>query len=228
MSNATRRKSPSPHEARLGTQGLAALRAMLGGTHCVSMCGGIVGALSVQVHTPAATRRQWPLHLAYNLGRIATYTAVGGALGALGSVGMLYEGVLPVQLGLYVLTNLMLVALGLLLAPRRASVRLVFLVERSAKRFHPVDDLLALEPAAAVGRVVVHRFERRRLRRFLAGGPRELGRDPLVCPEPGEVAALLVYLEQILPTFGLLIQLLECRQRGGILWIVFANGVVLL
>jgi sulfite exporter TauE/SafE len=104
---------------------------LLGGTHCVSMCGGIVGALSVQVHMPAVTRRQWPLHLAYNLGRIATYTMIGGALGALGSVGMLYEGVLPVQLGLYVLANLMLVALGLYLT---GFTRLLVPVERLGHR----------------------------------------------------------------------------------------------
>lgn len=88
---------------------------LLGGTHCVSMCGGIVGALTVQVHTPGGRNRQWPIHLAYNLGRIATYTGIGAGLGALGSVGMLYDGVLPVQITLYVLANLMLVALGLYL-----------------------------------------------------------------------------------------------------------------
>ncbi len=86
---------------------------LLGGTHCVSMCGGIVGALTVQM--PGAGGRQWPIHLAYNLGRIATYTALGAALGALGTVGLLFNEVLPVQLGLYVLANLMLIALGLYL-----------------------------------------------------------------------------------------------------------------
>ncbi|MCK9258379.1 MAG: sulfite exporter TauE/SafE family protein [Azoarcus sp.] len=88
---------------------------LLGGTHCVSMCGGIVGALTVQVQTPSSRSRQWPIHLAYNLGRITTYTCIGAGLGALGSVGMLYDGVLPVQITLYVLANLMLVALGLYL-----------------------------------------------------------------------------------------------------------------
>ena len=87
---------------------------LLGGTHCVSMCGGIVGALSMQVQAPGS-RPQWPLHLAYNLGRIATYTLLGAGVGLLGSVGLLYEGMLPVQMTLYVLANLMLVALGLYL-----------------------------------------------------------------------------------------------------------------
>ena len=86
---------------------------LLGGTHCVSMCGGIVGALSVQI--PGQQRRQWPIHLAYNLGRISTYVAMGALLGAVGPAGLLFNDVLPVQMALYVLANLMLVALGLYL-----------------------------------------------------------------------------------------------------------------
>jgi hypothetical protein len=85
---------------------------LLGGTHCMAMCGGIVGALTVG--TPPG-RRHWPLHLAYNLGRISSYALAGAALGAIGSAGLLLNDALPVQLALYVLANLMLVALGLYL-----------------------------------------------------------------------------------------------------------------
>ncbi|MDD3353638.1 sulfite exporter TauE/SafE family protein [Zoogloea sp.] len=89
---------------------------LLGGTHCVGMCGGIVSALTVQtVHMPGEARREWPLHLAYNFGRIASYTAAGAAMGAIGTVGMLFNDLLPIQMGLYVVANLMLVALGLYL-----------------------------------------------------------------------------------------------------------------
>lgn len=91
---------------------------LLGGVHCVGMCGGIVSALTVQVRLPgqsSSARREWPLHLAYNLGRIGSYTAAGAAMGAIGTVGMLFNDVLPVQLALYVAANLMLVALGLYL-----------------------------------------------------------------------------------------------------------------
>lgn len=117
---------------------------LLGGTHCVSMCGGIVGALSVQM--PGRAGRQWPLHLAYNLGRIATYTAMGAALGALGTVGLLFNEVLPIQLGLYVLANLMLIALGVyltgftrLLAPvERLGLKLWQRVQPLTKRYLPV------------------------------------------------------------------------------------------
>ncbi len=85
---------------------------LLGGTHCMAMCGGIVGALTVG--TPPG-RRHWPLHLAYNLGRISSYALAGAALGAIGSAGLLLNDALPVQMALYVLANLMLVALGLYL-----------------------------------------------------------------------------------------------------------------
>ena len=99
---------------------------LLGGTHCVSMCGGIVGALSMQMQAQGG-RAQWPLHLSYNLGRITTYTALGGIVGLIGSIGMLYDGMLPVQITLYVLANLMLVALGLYLT---GFTRLLAPVER--------------------------------------------------------------------------------------------------
>lgn len=85
---------------------------LLGGTHCMAMCGGIVGALTVG--TPPG-RRHWPLHLAYNLGRISSYALAGAVLGAIGSAGLLLNDALPVQMTLYVLANLMLVALGLYL-----------------------------------------------------------------------------------------------------------------
>lgn len=85
---------------------------LLGGPHCLAMCGGIVGALTV---APPSGRRHWRLPLAYNLGRIASYALAGAVMGAVGRAGLLLEGALPVQLTLYVLANLMLIALGLYL-----------------------------------------------------------------------------------------------------------------
>lgn len=125
---------------------------LLGGTHCVSMCGGIVGALSVQM--PGRSGRQWPIHLAYNLGRISTYTLMGAALGAVGTAGLLFNDVLPVQMGLYVLANLMLVALGLylsgftrLLAPiERAGLVVWHRVQPLTRRFLPARSVFQALP----------------------------------------------------------------------------------
>lgn len=81
----------------------------LGGTHCVGMCGGIVSALSMGAGSRPA------LHLAYNLGRIVSYAAAGAIAGALGGASLALSGQLPVRIILFVLANVMLVALGLYL-----------------------------------------------------------------------------------------------------------------
>lgn len=82
---------------------------LLGGTHCIGMCGGIVSALSM------GGPPRFSLHLAYNCGRIASYAAAGAIAGALGGLSITLSGQLPVRVALYVLANLMLVALGLYL-----------------------------------------------------------------------------------------------------------------
>lgn len=84
---------------------------LLGAGHCAAMCGGIVGALSTQ---PGGGRAA--LHLAYSAGRIGSYALAGAVAGSLGGLGLMFSNVLPVQLALYVLANLMLVVMGLYLA----------------------------------------------------------------------------------------------------------------
>ena len=79
---------------------------LLGGTHCVGMCGGIVGALSM------GGSQRLSLHLAYNLGRILSYGLAGALVGALGAGSMALSEQLPLRLVLMVFANLMLVALG--------------------------------------------------------------------------------------------------------------------
>jgi sulfite exporter TauE/SafE len=86
---------------------------LLGGTHCVGMCGGIVGALSL--NTAGAAPRVM-FQLAYNVGRVASYAFLGALVGAIGAGGVLMGGVLPVQRALFVVANLMLIALGLYMA----------------------------------------------------------------------------------------------------------------
>jgi sulfite exporter TauE/SafE len=50
----------------------------LGTGHCIGMCGPLVVALPGQFDN-------WRAHLIYNLGRLATYSTVGGLLGLAGS-----------------------------------------------------------------------------------------------------------------------------------------------
>jgi sulfite exporter TauE/SafE len=91
----------------------AFLIGLLGGVHCVGMCGGIVGALAVQA---PGRRPAWKLHLTYSAGRIASYSIAGAIMGLIGSMGLFFDQILPVQLLLYVFANLLLVILGLYLA----------------------------------------------------------------------------------------------------------------
>lgn len=88
------------------------LLGLLGGTHCVGMCGGIVSALTVQL---PKSRPGLPLQLAYNAGRIASYTIAGAIMGGIGSMGLLLSDLLPIQMAMYVLANVLLVAMGLYL-----------------------------------------------------------------------------------------------------------------
>ena len=90
----------------------AFLAGLLGGAHCIGMCGGIVAAMSFQ----SGRRQPFSHHLGYNLGRIASYSAAGALAGLLGSAAFLSDRLLPVQTGLYILAQVMLILLGLYLA----------------------------------------------------------------------------------------------------------------
>lgn len=82
---------------------------LLGGGHCAGMCGGIVGALSLQ--TPQGGTAVL-VHLAYNCGRIGSYVLAGLLAGLIGQAA---GNLLAVQQGLYLFASLMLIAMGLYL-----------------------------------------------------------------------------------------------------------------
>lgn len=93
---------------------------ILGGVHCLGMCGSIVGVIAAQL---PEKKPRWPFHLAYNCGRIASYMLAGALAGAVGQAGLLLREVAPVQHLLFALSSLMLIALGLHLAGIRSVVR---------------------------------------------------------------------------------------------------------
>nr|VFK42653.1 MAG: hypothetical protein BECKTC1821E_GA0114239_102031 [Candidatus Kentron sp. TC] len=95
----------------------AFLAGLFGGVHCIGMCGGIVGALSLGL--PSATRKD-PLSAAlyivsYNVGRIFTYALAGAIMGWSGSMATEllreYQG----WLALRILAGLFMIAMGLYL-----------------------------------------------------------------------------------------------------------------
>ena len=95
----------------------AFLVGLLGGVHCVGMCGGIVGALTMTL--PEDYRREpWrmlPLMLGYNAGRLFGYTVAGGLLGGAGYVATRLSGLHQAQMMLAIVAGLFMVALGLYL-----------------------------------------------------------------------------------------------------------------
>jgi len=100
---------------------------LLGGVHCIGMCGGIVSAFSVA----SQPRPRFPVAvvsqaapavldsalrvLSYNLGRIGSYMVAGAIAGGVVGAARTMEGVASLQVAGYWLANLMLVALGLYL-----------------------------------------------------------------------------------------------------------------
>jgi len=93
----------------------ALLVGLLGGVHCVGMCGGIVGTLSLGL--PAGIRSSAPrlfsFQLSYNLGRIGGYVLAGALMGGVGQAAVAF---LPLQRGLYLAAAVIMLLLGLYLA----------------------------------------------------------------------------------------------------------------
>ncbi len=91
--------------------------ALLGGVHCVGMCGGIVGALTLGL--PAAARGRFPAMLpyllAYNAGRIASYVAAGLLAGGVGAWTAQLTSVHHGQQALQLLAGGFMILLGLYL-----------------------------------------------------------------------------------------------------------------
>ncbi|PYC22717.1 cytochrome biogenesis protein [Aquipseudomonas alcaligenes] len=89
----------------------ALILGLLGGGHCLGMCGGLMGALTLAI-PPEQRARRLRLLLAYNLGRILSYAAAGLLLGLAGWA----VASSPAAMLLRVLAGLLLIAMGLYLA----------------------------------------------------------------------------------------------------------------
>ncbi len=132
------------------TGGLLLSMLLLGlasGVHCVGMCGGFVAAFS--------SSRVIPIHaappplariLVFNAGRITTYAMLGAASGFLGGA---LAFALGAQTALYVLANVMLIAVGLHLTG--ATQFLGILEKLTAPLWRAVQPLLRMRNAYLPG-----------------------------------------------------------------------------
>lgn len=99
---------------------------LLGGVHCIGMCGGIANMLTsagkapskvipiIPAQPPAITPWRTPALL--HAGRIFTYMLMGALTGSIGALGMRTHPFMPIHTILYVFGNLALLWLGLRLA----------------------------------------------------------------------------------------------------------------
>ena len=86
---------------------------LLGSMHCIGMCGGFVAMYSLK---KPSTGPSLPYHIFYNLGRITTYSFLGGILGSLGSF-MAYAGkTRGLPGGVLLLSGGMMILMGLNIA----------------------------------------------------------------------------------------------------------------
>ena len=86
------------------------LLGLLGTGHCIGMCGPLIFAL------PGRTGRFLP-HLLYHLGRVATYTVIGGVMGGIGQLmagaAAGSAGVVVIKVALWLIASALLLVLGI-------------------------------------------------------------------------------------------------------------------
>lgn len=88
---------------------------LMGGVHCIGMCGGIVGALSFAISQEKSAHgmRAFVLQLAYNLGRISSYTLAGALMGGIGWLVTAWGEIQLMQRILQFFASLFMLFLGL-------------------------------------------------------------------------------------------------------------------
>jgi len=89
----------------------ALILGLLGGGHCLGMCGGLMGALTLAIPREQRSRRL-RLLLAYNLGRVFSYACAGLLIGLAGWAVANSPGAMLLR----VLAALLLICMGLYLA----------------------------------------------------------------------------------------------------------------
>ena len=80
--------------------------------HCVGMCGPIVVSLSLNLKG----RNLFLPHLLYNVGRVITYTLLGGIMGATGSFSMVAANIAGIQRSALIFSGVLVIVMALALS----------------------------------------------------------------------------------------------------------------
>ncbi len=86
---------------------------LLGSMHCIGMCGGFVAMYSLR---KPASKPSLPCHVLYNLGRITTYSLLGGVMGYIGSFFTYLSEARGVPGAVLLIAGLIMVLMGVNLA----------------------------------------------------------------------------------------------------------------
>ncbi|WP_010490137.1 sulfite exporter TauE/SafE family protein [Pseudomonas sp. S9] len=122
----------------------AMILGLLGGGHCLGMCGGLMSALSLAI-PPEQRSKRFRFMLAYNLGRISSYTVAGLLIGLAG-VAVASS---PAAMLLRVAAGILLICMGLYLAGWWSGLTRIEALGRGlwryiqplTRRFMPVDSM---------------------------------------------------------------------------------------
>lgn len=106
----------------------ALLTGLLGSAHCLGMCAGISGLFAMQ-SSAAGLRRQLPMAVTYNAGRLASYAILGFVVAA---VGARFAGLTPALAGpVRLIAGIVIILIGLQIA---FDMRLLSWLERMGSR----------------------------------------------------------------------------------------------
>jgi sulfite exporter TauE/SafE len=136
---------------------VAFITGLVGGVHCIGMCGGIVSMLSLGQQPNAkkpSTYHHLPLLLGYNIGRIAAYISAGAIIGALGASLLSLAELDQAKQILSIIAAIFMFLLGLYLAGfwnaltkvEALGAHLWKLIEPFSRRFIPVNTIARAIP----------------------------------------------------------------------------------
>jgi len=93
---------------------------VLGAGHCITMCGGISGAIAHASNNSSYPSSLTPLF--YNLGRIGSYTLIGAVVGYTAQIGLNFGGGYDLLVILRFISGITLILIGLYIAQLNSAI----------------------------------------------------------------------------------------------------------